>query len=252
MAQEVRCIVKKDRNEIKKEILSFIEEHKWCLIVFGIVCIFVIGYIVIYFAFSCKGFIPAGVGMEKNDWLSFLGAYLSFAGTVSVAIVAALQSHYFAQHEESRRKAERHDNVQPIFSIEIVSIDKQIDGTVEAVCLYKHPQTTHKNFKLTIKNVNKYPIKHLIIFGSEYLTSLLESNVSISRQCAYSDSPDIEKWPNKLVKLLDSEHERDSHGLPRTFNLNYEDIDGKDMYQTFELKDFEGTLYYALRSTQEV
>lgn len=35
-------------------------------------------------------------------------------------------------------------------------------------------------------------------------------------------------------------------------SINYEDVDGNEMYQSFELKDFEGTLYYALEGINEI
>jgi len=39
-------------------------------------------YICIYLSFKGNGFITSGVNLEKKDWLSFLGAYLAFAGTI--------------------------------------------------------------------------------------------------------------------------------------------------------------------------
>ncbi|WP_207724663.1 hypothetical protein [Blautia difficilis] len=50
---------------------------------------------------------------------------------------------------------------------------------------------------------------------------------------------------------MESEHERDNEGIPKWFNINYDDIDGHSMFQTFELKDFDGKKYYSLESTEE-
>lgn len=233
-----------------KKCIDFMYKHKRSTIV-GSILVVLLGYILVYFSFLGEGVVPTGIGLNKSDWLSFLGTYLSFIGTVAVSVVAMVQSYYFTQREEIRRKAERHDNIQPIFSVKIVAIDKQIDGTAEAVHPYKHPQALHKNFKLEIKNVNRFPVKHLIVFD-KYLTPLLESGETIPILCAYSDSPDIKKWPDKLIKILEDDFERTEQGLPIDFCINYEDIDGKEMYQEFELKGFEDTSYYSLKCTKEV
>ena len=63
---------------------------------------------------------------------------------------------------------------------------------------------------------------------------------------------DARKWPNKLAVLTDDEFEHNEQGVPKWFNINYEDVDGNEMYQTFELKDFDGTLYYALESINDI
>ena len=54
-------------------------------------------YVCVYLSFKGNGFIPAGIDLEKKDWLAFLGAYLAFAGTVVVSIVATLQTKHFAE-----------------------------------------------------------------------------------------------------------------------------------------------------------
>jgi len=36
------------------------------------------------------------------------------------------------------------------------------------------------------------------------------------------------------------------------FNINYDDVDGNSMYQTFVLKSFDDTQYYSLEGTFEV
>ena len=44
---------------------------------------------------------------------------------------------------------------------------------------------------------------------------------------------------------------RNDQGVPTWFNVNYEDVDGNEMFQRFELKDFDGKLYYALNSIND-
>ena len=48
-------------------------------------------YIIVYLAFRWNGILPTGIDLEKSDWLSFLGAYLSFVGTVIVSMIAIFQ-----------------------------------------------------------------------------------------------------------------------------------------------------------------
>ena len=67
----------------------------------------------------------------------------------------------------------------------------------------------------------------------------------------YYDSDDARKWPSKMAVLTD-EYERNDRGVPQWFNINHEDVDGNEMYQSYELKDFEGTLYYALEGINEI
>ena len=231
---------------------SFLKEYRWHLLI--ATALIIIGYLVIYLLFRGTGIIFVGVDLNKDDWLSFLGAYLSFTGTVAVALVASLQTRYHSKRDERRRILERSKQIQPIFSVNIVSIDTQIDGTVEAANPYKNSQIQHRNVKISIENVNPYPITHLIVF-EKYQAPLLKSNEVRYIQCAYSDSIDAQKWGerlgDRLIVLNESDFERNEQGIPLSFNINYEDIDGATMYQTFNLKNWEETFYYSLEGTYE-
>ena len=44
-------------------------------------------YLVIYLCFLPENGLPCGSNLNKSDWLSFLGAYLSFAGAIIVSLV---------------------------------------------------------------------------------------------------------------------------------------------------------------------
>ena len=57
----------------------------------------VVIYIIVYLAFRWNGILPAGTDLEKSDWLSFLGAYLSFVGTVIVSMIAIFQMLYLSK-----------------------------------------------------------------------------------------------------------------------------------------------------------
>ncbi len=209
-------------------------------------------YIIVYLAFRWNGILPTGIDLEKSDWLSFLGAYLSFVGTVIVSMIAIFQSRYYSEIAEKKDTASRKKDIQPIFSVNIVAIDVQLNGTAEAFSLSgKGKNPVHKNVKISVENVNRFPIKHVIVFN-KYITPLLKCNEVQFVHCAYYGSDDARKWPNKLAVLTDDEFERNEQGVPKWFNINYEDVDGNEMYQTFELKNFDETPYYSLESINDI
>lgn len=71
-------------------------------------------------------------------------------------------------------------------------------------------------------------------------------------QCAYEDSPDYDSKSTQLIRILHSDYECDEKGLPKWFNINYDDVDGNSLFQTFELKNFDGVDYYSRESINEV
>ena len=149
--------------------------------------------------------------------------------------------------EEERRKS-----VQPIFSIEIAEINTGVPGTAEVFNPSKAETIpVHRNFTLKIENVGAFPIRNVIIFD-KYQFQLLKPNDPKSIQIAYWDSPDIKKWKSKLIEITDSDYERTDIGLPKWFNINYDDVDGHEMYQSFQHANFDGVDYYSLDETQEI
>lgn len=240
---------KKRRTQAKKAQISFWEKYKLHFFI-AILSSFIL-YILIYLFFKGNGIISTGKDLSKSDWLSFLGSYLSFVGTVIVSLIAILQTHYYVVTDEKKKRDERKRQIQPIFSIKIVGIDEPIDGTAEVINL-ENPEKSpkHQNVKISIENVNREPVMNLIVFDEKYITPLLKPNEAINIYCAYYDSADIKRWPDKLIKLTD-EIKRNEQGIPEWFNINYEDVDGQSMYQTFVLKEFEGEFYYSLVGIQE-
>ena len=234
-------------NQNKKED-SFVQKYKWWIV--GFLGLILLGYIFIYFSFTGNGILPTGNDLDKSDWLSFFGNYLSFAGTISVALIATLQSQFYSTKEEQQKKKERHEQIQPIFSIEIIGIDTLVDGTTETIKNFKHPVIKHKNFKLLIKNAGEHPIKHIIIF-EKYISPLMSCGECVTLQCAFSDSHDVEIWPDKLIELPNGEYGRNEDGLPNELQICYEDIDGASMYQSYGLSNFDGRYYYALICKEE-
>ena len=151
------------KNSKKQDKLTFFSKNKkWLLISLAAL---VGAYICIYLSFKGNGFITAGVNLEKKDWLSFLGAYLAFAGTIIVSIVATLQTKHFAEIEKDKAIESRKKELQPIFSINIDGLNQQISGTAEVFNLYDtstYPK--HKNVTISLENVSIYPILNVIIF----------------------------------------------------------------------------------------
>ena len=86
-----------------------------------ITLICIILFVGISFLFSTKGIIPSGIGLVKTDWLSFLGAYLSFYGTVVVSLTIFWHTNYVTKQSEEKAALERKKRIQPVFSIEIGS-----------------------------------------------------------------------------------------------------------------------------------
>ena len=225
---------------------------KYFVIILGVIVVLSVIYFLIYLCFKGDGFLSSGKNLTKSDWLSFLGGYLSFAGTIIVSLVALLEGFFYRQRSINENKEKRKKEVQPIFSIKIKELNTMIQGYAEAVSLYdvsKNPK--HKNFTIEIENVSLHPIKHVIIFD-KYLSQLLKNNEAMALQCAYEDSPDYTHKSKRLIRILQSEYERNDDGLPKWFNINYEDIDGNEMYQTFELHEFDGEQYYSLTEINNI
>jgi len=216
----------------------------------GGILVAVLAYIGIYAAFRGNGIFSAGLDLEKSDWLAFLGSYLSFAGTAVVSGIAIFQTYHYEKLSNQSANQKRAGEIQPIFSIKIGSMDTMPSGSCESFNLHdKNTLPKHKNFTLQIENVSPYPIKHVIVFD-KYIAQLLKSNEAHSLQGAYEDSPDYNS--KNIIKVLQSEYERSDKGLPKWFNINYEDVDGNDMFQSFELKNFDGQDYYALVEISEL
>lgn len=180
-----------------------------------------------------------------------MGAYLAFAGTIIVSIVAALQTKHFAEIEKNKASESRKKEIQPIFSINIEGINQQVSGTADVFDLYdSSTYPKHKNVTISLENVSRYPVLNMIIFD-KYLFQLLKPNEKKTIQIAYSDSPDIRKWKEYIIEIHEADYESTKDGIPKWFNINYDDIDGNEMVQTFALKTFDETNYYSLEKIHE-
>lgn len=123
MISEKRVCMKKKTNRKKA---SLIYKCRWWILVSAL--IFIIGYVVIYIVFKGNGFLSAGLELEKKDWLAFLGAYLSFVGTVSVSTIAIVQSKLYSEFNDVKEQKRRKKEIQPLFSVKIEFIDSSLIG----------------------------------------------------------------------------------------------------------------------------
>lgn len=222
----------------------------WYII--GIAAAIVLFYVIVYLCFAWEGVIPAGINLTKGDWLAFFGTYLSFVGATLVSVIALVQTHIYAKKQNSRDLAVRKKQIQPIFSVEIIDTDQQLPGTAEAVGLRSSTNfPKHRNVHIRIENVSEYPIRNVIIFDRYYF-QLLKPNEPKDIYVVYSDSPDASTKVAVVAQILETDYERTEHGVPKWFNINYEDIDGNEVFQTFTLESFEGIEYYSLNSTEEI
>ena len=67
---------------------------KYITVVLCLIAALIIAYVIIYLCFKGNGILTAGINLEKHDWLSFLGTYLSFAGRRTVKVRYHHKCHY--------------------------------------------------------------------------------------------------------------------------------------------------------------
>lgn len=233
----------------KKKTVSrsalFTQKYKWWIL--GTFFALIIVYVLIYLCFLGNGLIPPGAELRKEDWLSFFGTYLSFAGTLLISLIAILQSTFFEDRDKRRIADERKRAIQLILSVDIVDINKQIAYVPDVFSPYK-PETMpeHKNVTIEIENVGQYPARNVVVFD-KYLWQMLKPNEKKQIQIAYSDSPDIKRGKEHLIEILESGYARTDEWIPKDFYVSYDDVDGNEMYQIYTLRDYEGTQYYSLK-----
>lgn len=175
--------------------------------------VFITIFFIIYLIFN-------GSNLGKSDWLAFLSGYLSFVGTIIVSIISLAQTAYYERKRKQKEKCDRTRNIRPIFSIE-----------------YSDFQEFTEDFILKIKNVGEYPVSNVII-NYCYISQMLLPNEELILKCSYSD--------NSKYLMPESDFEKSEIGYPKKIVINYENIDGDDWYQGFEMKSFEGSYYYSL------
>lgn len=218
------------------------EKHKKGIIITSIV---LAALYILFLLFILNGSLPTGADLNKSDWLDFIGSYLSFAGTIAVSLVALAQASYYNEMENNRRIRERLKEIQPLFSVEIVTIDKQPPGTVETFSPSRSKWISkHRNIQLAIRIANDKPARNVCVF-EEFVLPLLKPDEKLNLCICFEDSPDSEC--KSVLKILHSEYKADNEGLPDWFNIEYDDIDGHMMVQTFELNSSFQKKFYSLK-----
>lgn len=70
-------------------------EFPWKILL--LLVLVVLGYLTIYILFFAQIGLPPGEGLSNKDWLSFLGGYMSFAGSLIMSIMVYRQEKRLAQ-----------------------------------------------------------------------------------------------------------------------------------------------------------
>jgi membrane protein implicated in regulation of membrane protease activity len=79
-------------------IKEFLKKHKWRIRLIVGAFIFIIGLIVIII-FMCMAQPTSEI--KRNDWLTFLGAYLAFSATIALSALALWQNKRFKEENDS-------------------------------------------------------------------------------------------------------------------------------------------------------
>lgn len=169
----------------------------WLLAVFA--------FIFIYLIFSNKCLIPSGINLSRKDWLSFIGTYLSFVGTTSMALMTFSQSRQFKNKDEKEKQINRQKEISPIFSLEIMETEDT-------------PQT------IKLKNVAKYPVRNVVLndtFHFDLLPMNCEEKIEfLGKEIQFSNG-----------------YSRNKYEYPNSIVVNYEDIDGNLGYHIFNFEN---------------
>jgi len=221
----LRLVVYIRGNLKMKDDKSFIKTYKW--IMCGVILLAILGFVIIYLIFRNKGIIPAGINLQRSDWLSFVGGYLSFTGTLCISVITVLQTDYYNRIKSTQANKEREKAISPVFSLSAngVSADKN-------------------SFSIALQNLGKYPITSIIVNSTLLADSLKENEIKIIN-FSYSGV-------ENSIKLLESDFEKDESGYSKDIIINYDDIDGHMWYQVFKFKEFEGVLYYSFEHKEKV
>lgn len=221
---------------------------KYAVILCFIIVAFILLLIITYHIFEYGN--PTSV--TRPDWLAFWGAYLTAFASVLLSMIALFQTQKYNEQENKRRAKERHQNIQPIFSIEEHSNMMQSVHRMHYLKENQRPDDpppvieTITSVNFIIKNAGQFPITNVIIFDY-YIKACVGPGEVIKLSVSY-DEPDDNR---DVLFICESAFER-KNNYPSWFNINYEDADGTDMIKTFESKEFDGVQYYTLTDTEIV
>ena len=241
-----------------RELIRKIEDSKFSTKLWIMTGIAVVLFIVLYLIFAFTHIIPAGENLSRSDWLQFIGTYLSFVAATVVAIVSVYQSKYHNDRENERRKKDRFESIQPIFTVRFTGMNEVLPGTNDYENMEANYLPKHKNVKIEIENIGEYPALHIILF-EEYMWSAIKPGEVKSIYVIYDDSYDM-KWVDvvrkdrtaTIIVLQESDAPRNEYWFPQEMNINYDDIDGHSLFFLYDLKVFNGKHYYEMRSREQV
>lgn len=60
---------------------------------------------------------------------------------------------------------------------------------------------------------------------------------------------DVRKYKSGFHAILDADEEQEDR-LPKSFNISYEDVDGRSAYKIYDLSRMNDTKYYSLTKTE--
>lgn len=191
-------------------------------------------YIFTYLLFFSKGFISPGVGLTKNDWLSFFGSFLCFSGTLYIGYGTLFQTKAITDMSYERLEKERFDRIQPVFVLSVNEVNYTFHKDEKIV----------SSFDVSLKNLGEFPVLD-IWFSHEFICESLSSNEFISFECSVSNSFSSISQTIRKISLNDFKN-RNIKQLPSEIEIRYVDIDGHNMVQVFQLCNYIDMNLYSL------
>ena len=102
---------------------------------------------------------------------------------------------------------------------------------------------------LSLENVGQTPVAHVAVFN-KYQTALLQPDKALDIFCIFDGAKGKPRIKN-LIILTEDAFDRNEEDIPKFFNINYDDIDGRKMCQTYKLIKFDDEYIYSLEKTFE-
>ena len=164
--------------------------------IFVVIIVLVAAYFAVYYVFFGDGLLTAGKDLHKSDWLSFLGSYLSFVGTILLGIVAIYQNNRANMLNQQMQKLQ-HASFVSMVSVEYAIIEKEDtrqpeDGndvqTIETVDLTADGFTPKSNYivNVSLKNSSNYPIVFLYVHvGAKNYTNAFLYHIKDHQKAIY-------------------------------------------------------------------
>lgn len=206
-----------------------------------LVYFFFTGYLLIYLFFLFDTTFPAGPGLEAKDWLSFFGDYLSFAATLLVCLVSLYQNKVFREKTERQQEEKRFKEVQPTFSVDVVTTNKSRMGSKEDI--EKDSNLILKDFRFKVKNLGVFPVLHVRIFDFYWLPALGPGEAT-ELTVDYSIKTNVH-IPSSDISISLPVGES-GENPPAHVNIEYYDVDGNSMFQEFQLSEYRNRSLYIL------